>query len=101
HDGKANDDILSPNQRALFGYGNELNTKWVTIHDTETDPPKAFDANALAKAAGGTPFKRPENGQFRPGSSFKEFYFTATGDTNILPQAGQEYGCFGGVVRLT
>ena len=29
-----------------------------------------FNANALAKATGGTPFKRPENGVFRPGSKF-------------------------------
>ncbi|MEJ0011417.1 MAG: alkaline phosphatase PhoX [Bauldia sp.] len=101
NDGKPNDDILSPNQKALFGYGNELNTRWVTIHDTDTDPAKPFDANALAKAAGGTPFKRPENGQFRPGTSFKEFYFTATGDTNTKTEAGAEYGGFGGIFRVT
>ena len=100
HDGQANADILSVNQKALFGYGNELNTKWVTIHDTASDPAKPFDANALAKAAGGTPFKRPENGQFRPGTSFKEFYFTATGDTNAKTEAGAEYGGFGGIFRI-
>ena len=49
----------------------------------------------------GTPFKRPENGQFRPGIGFKEFYFTATGDTNIKTEAGQEYAGFGGIFRLT
>ena len=43
-----------------------------------------FDANALAKPKGGTPFKRPENGVFRPGSGFREFFFTETGDTNAL-----------------
>jgi hypothetical protein len=32
---------------------------------------------------------RPENGVFRPGSSFKEFYFTETGDTNAN---GEENG---------
>ena len=100
HDGKANDDIMSWAQKLLFGYGNEVLTSWVTIHDTDTDPAKPFDANALAKAAGGTPFKRPENGQFRPGSSFKEFYFTATGDTNAKTEAGAEYGGFGGVFRI-
>ena len=41
-------------------------TRWVTIHDTAVDGNTPFDANALAKAKGGTPFKRPENGQFRP-----------------------------------
>jgi hypothetical protein len=100
HDGKANADILSPLQKLLFGYGNELPTRWATIRDSDTDPAEAFDANALAKAGNGTPFKRPENGQFRPGTSFKEFYFTATGDTNAKTEAGAEYGGFGGVFRV-
>lgn len=101
HDGKANDDILAPIQKILYGYGYELPTRWVTIHDSDKDAAGPFDANAAAKAASGTPFKRPENGQFRPGVSFKEFYFTATGDTNIKTEAGQEYGGFGGIFRLT
>jgi Bacterial protein of unknown function (DUF839) len=100
HDGKANDDILSPLQKSLFGYGIELTTRWITIHDSATDGATAFDANALAKAGNGTPFKRPENGQFRPGTGFKEFYFTATGDTNLKTEAGSEYGGFGGIFRL-
>jgi hypothetical protein len=101
HDGKQNDDILAPIQKVLYGYGYELSTRWVTIHDSDTDGPGPFDANGAAKAASGTPFKRPENGQFRPGTSFKEFYFTATGDTNAKTEAGQEYGGFGGVFRIT
>jgi len=36
----------------------------------------------VAKKAGGTPFKRPENGQFKPGTGFKKFFFDETGDTN-------------------
>jgi len=101
HDGKANDDILAPIQAVLYGYNYELSTRWTTIHDTDKDGMEPFDANALAKAAMGTPFKRPENGQFRPGVSFKEFYFTATGDTNIKTEAGEIYGGFGAVLRLT
>ncbi len=101
HDGKANEDILAPMQKTLYSYGFELSTRWVTIHDSETDAAGPFDANALAKAHDGTPFKRPENGQFRPGTSFKEFYFTVTGDTNIKTEAGQEYGGFGAILRLT
>jgi hypothetical protein len=99
--GKANADIMAPQQKTLFSYGNELNTKWVTVHDSATDPDVPFDANALAKAANGTPFKRPENGQFRPGTDFEEFYFTATGDTNAKTEAGAEYGGFGGIFRIT
>ena len=58
----------------------------------------AFDATTAAKAAGATPLKRPENGAFRPGSDFKEFFFTETGDTSLsstLP------GRFGGVFRIS
>jgi hypothetical protein len=101
HDGKANDDILAPIEAILYGYNYELSTRWVTIHDTDKDGTDPFDANALAKAASGTPFKRPENGEFRPGVSFKEFYFTVTGDTNLKTEAGEAYGGFGAVLRLT
>jgi hypothetical protein len=61
----------------------------------------SFDANAAAKTAGTTPLKRPENGQFRPGTDFKEFYFDATGDTNATSTANAEFGGWGGVYKLT
>ena len=60
-----------------------------------------FDSNALAKSKGGTPFKRPENAQFRPGVGFKEFYFDETGDTNANTEAGSAFGGFGGVFKLS
>src|SRR5205807_1318172 len=59
------------------------------------------DANAAAKTAGATPFKRPENGQFRPGTDFTEFFFDETGDTNLLTEAGNNFGGFGSVQKLT
>ena len=95
-------DILSQNVQDLHTYGNRFRTRWVTIHDTGVDGFGSFDANAAAKAAQATPFKRPENGVFRPaiGLRFSEFYFTETGDTNNLSQAGQAHGAFGGVFRL-
>jgi hypothetical protein len=81
----------NPDQNELHAYGNVLKTKWVTIHDTESTvtlpslPSAPWpNANAAAKAAHATPFKRPENGVFRPGTKFAEFYFAATGDTNAL-----------------
>lgn len=79
----------------LHTYGTSFKTKWVTVH---SGAPTAFDATAAAKAAGATPLKRPENGVFRPGTDFKEFYFTETGDTtttSTLP------GAYGGVFRLS
>jgi hypothetical protein len=94
--------IFTDDQKDLGSYGKVFDTNWVTIHDTATDTSgQGFDANALAKAAGATPFKRPENGVFRPGTNFKEFYFTATGDTNAASDANAAYGGWGGLYQLT
>ncbi len=93
--------ILSQDQKDLATYGKVFLTTWVTIHDTATDGPGPFDSNALAKAALATPFKRPENGQFRPNSNFTEFVFDSTGDTNASTQAGSTFGGFGAVFRLS
>ncbi len=94
-------DIMSEGMKELHAYGTTLNTAWIVLHDTDTDGMEPFDANALAKAKGATPLKRPENGQFRPGSDFKEFVFDETGDTDTRSEAGAEYGGFGAVLRLT
>ena len=64
---------------------------------------RPFDANAMAKAAGATPFKRPENGQFQPGSHFRTFFFVITGDTDNV--AGTDpvlaaRGAWGGIFRV-
>lgn len=101
HDGQADADIKSDDTRDLHNYGHEFKTRWVTIHDTATDGSTPFDANALAKAKAATPFKRPENGQFRPSSRFTQFYFDETGDTNADTEAGAAFGGFGGVQKLT
>jgi Bacterial protein of unknown function (DUF839) len=81
-------------------YGRGFATRWVTIHDTATGGTVPFDANAAAKAARATPFKRPENGQFRPGTGFGEFYFTETGDTNADSPFNAGKGGWGAVFRL-
>ena len=86
-------DPTSSDIAALHTYGNVFRTRWVDIHSG----PGAFDATASAVAADATPFKRPENGVFRPGTGFRQFYFTETGDTSTsstLP------GAYGGVFRL-
>ena len=92
-------DITSQDQKDLHTYGLHFNTRWVTIHDTAVQGFTPFDSNALAKAAGGTPFKRPENGQFRPGTNFSEFFFDSTGDTNALTEAAA-FGGLGALFRL-
>jgi uncharacterized protein DUF839 len=92
---------LTQDVKDLHTYGNVFATKWVTIHDTDTDGMAVFNANALAKARQATPFKRPENGQFRPGSHFHEFFFDETGDTSATSTAIPDFGGFGGVMKLT
>ena len=93
---------FSDDTKDLHTYGLSFGTKWVTIHDTATDPGgTGFDANALAKAAKATPFKRPENGQFRPGTGFREFYFDETGDTNADSTANNGFGGWGSVLKLS
>jgi hypothetical protein len=95
-------DTLSSDVRDLHTYGKVFDTKWITIHDTDNDGNATpFDSNALAKSKGGTPFKRPENAQFRPGVGFKELYFDETGDTNANTEAGSAFGGFGGVFKLS
>jgi len=93
--------VFTDDEKDLHTYGDTFTAKFVTIHDTALDGTAAFDANALAKAAGGTPFKRPENGQFQPGTGFKTFFFDETGDTNANTSAGSAFGGFGGIQQLT
>ena len=100
HPGQADADIINDDQRDLHTYGKSLPTRWITIHDTAADGAAPFDANALAKVKGGTPFRRPENGQFRPGTSFTEFFFDETGDTDIRTQAAA-FGGFGSIFKVT
>lgn len=87
--------------KQLHTYGTSFSTKWVTIHDTSTDGDSPFCATTAAAGANATAFKRPENGVFRPGRDFREFYFSETGDTNTQSPANQQYGGWGGVFRLS
>jgi len=96
-------DVLSDNQLRLHTLGASWPVQWVTIHDTQINGTDPFDANALAKAAGATPFKRPENGQFQPNSHFRTFFFTITGDTDnragVQPELAAR-GSWGGIFRV-
>jgi hypothetical protein len=96
-------DVLSNNQLLLHTVGASWPVHWVTVHDTAINGTASFDANTAAKAAGATPFKRPENGQFQPGSKFQTFFFDITGDTDfragIQPQLAAR-GTWGGIFRV-
>jgi hypothetical protein len=100
--------LNNPDQVALHTYGNTFKTKWVTIHDTAIDGATPFNANTLAKTPlpthpgnVGTPFKRPENGLFRPDSDFKQFFFAETGDTNANSPENDGAGGWGSIMKLT
>jgi hypothetical protein len=80
-------DVFSDAQLKLHTPGSFWPVRWITVHDTGvldsgSPQPSAFDANRAAKDAGATPFKRPENAQFLPGSGFRTLFFDPTGDTN-------------------
>ena len=96
-------DTLSENQLKLHTLGTSYPVMWVTVHDTAVDGTDPFDANALAKAASATPFKRPENGQFQPGTKFLTFFFDITGDTDANAGNDPELaarGAWGGIFRV-
>jgi len=93
--------LNSPDQLALHTYGKSFETRWVTIHDTAVDGNAPFVAIDLAKAAGATPFKRPENGLFQPGSHFTKFFFAETGDTNATSPENGAAGGWGSIMELS
>jgi Alkaline phosphatase PhoX len=93
--------LNNPDQVALHTYGRSFQTRWVTVHDTATDGTAPFDANVAAKAAHATPFKRPENGQFQPGTGFGAFFFDETGDTDATSPENASAGGWGSIMRLT
>jgi len=76
-------DVWSQKQVQLHS-GTSFPAKWVLIHDTATDGKAPFDCKIAARRADATPFKRPENGTFRPDGTFRNFVFATTGDTNNL-----------------
>jgi hypothetical protein len=92
--------LNAPDQIALRTYGASFRTKWVVVHDTAVDGTASFNANTAAKAAHATPFKRPENGQFRPDSRFREFFFDETGDTDATSRNATAGG-WGSIFQLT
>jgi hypothetical protein len=96
-------DAFSDNQLKLHTVGTHWPVKWITIHDTAVDGTADFDANLAARTAGATPFKRPENAQFLPGSGFQTFFFCPTGDTDT--SAGNQAalaarGAWGSIFRV-
>jgi hypothetical protein len=102
-DQSAFNDTWSPKQVELHS-GASFPTKWVTVHDTATDGTSDFNCNLVARAAGATPFKRPENGVFNPDGSFRNFVFATTGDTDNRSGSVDglaQRGAWGGLFQLS
>jgi hypothetical protein len=93
--------VNSPDQLALHTYGKSFETRWVTVHDTAINGSEPFQALPLAREKEGTPFKRPENGVFQPGSHFTKFFFDETGDTNAEGVENANAGGWGSIFELT
>lgn len=93
--------LNSTDQLALHTYGSSFRTRWVTLHDTALDGATPFNANTAATAHDATPFKRPENGVFRPDASFTQFFFDETGDTNATSVENDTAGGWGSLWKLT
>jgi hypothetical protein len=96
-------DAFSDNQLKLHTPGTSWPVRWVTVHDTAVQGSAPFNANTAAKAAGATPFKRPENGVFQPDSKFQSFFFDITGDTDAIAgnvPALAARGSWGGIFRI-
>ena len=94
------DDTYGADMKALHS-GSSHDVKWVTVHDTDVDGTAVFNANAAAKAACATPFKRPETLQFVPGTKFASIVFDETGDTDKA--AGDDpnaAGAWGAILRV-
>lgn len=95
-------DTFSTNQLKLHTLGTSYSARWVTIHDTAVST-ASFNANTAAKNALATPFKRPENIAFLPGSGFNTFFFDPTGDTDITSGSQPELearGAYGSIFRV-
>lgn len=96
-------DIFNDAQLKLHTPGTTYRIRWVTVHDTAVDGFDPFDSNVAAKAALATPFKRPENLQFLPGSRYRTFFFCPTGDTSSLSGSVPDLaarGAWGSIFRV-
>jgi len=96
-------DITAPAQLKLHTLGTSWPIKWITIHESHAGDTAPFVATTAAKAAGATPFKRPENLAWLPRSDFRTFFFSPTGDTDAptgqVPQLAAR-GAWGSLFRV-
>jgi hypothetical protein len=96
-------DAWALDQADLHTPGTAYNVDWVLVHHADSGDTTPYNANAEAKAAGATPLKRPENLAFLPGTNWRSFVFTPTGDTSKtagdVPEALKR-GAYGALFRV-
>lgn len=96
-------DVWANDQKDLHTPGTVYSADWVPVHVADPGDTAPYNANGEARAAGATPFKRPENLAFLPGTNWHSFVFTPTGDTSKT--AGdvaelQKRGAYGSLFRV-
>jgi hypothetical protein len=98
----ANNDavITDAGLRSLHSYDRTFTARWVTCQVVPAGGmPAPYDANTACYNALATPFRRPENAVYRPGTQFKEIWFSDTGDTDRRSEANA-YGGYGSIFRF-
>jgi Alkaline phosphatase PhoX len=100
-DGANNDPVITDiGLRSLHNYGRTFSARWITCQVVPAGGmPSSYDANAACYNAFATPFRRPENAVYRPGTQFQEIWFSDTGDTDRRSEANP-YGGYGSIFRF-
>ena len=96
-------DILADAQKKLYSTGSRWPFKWMTIREIPPNAAQSYNATHAARNAGATPFKRPENMAWLPNSGFRTFFFSVTGDNQIIPGMEPELaarGAWGAIFRV-
>lgn len=99
--GANNDPVITDaGLRSLHSYGRTFAARWVTCQVVPAGGmPAPYDANTACYNAYATPFRRPENAVYRPGTQFQEIWFSDTGDTDRRSEENA-HGGYGSIFRF-
>ncbi len=101
HDGKANDDILSPAQTLMYGYGNELRHQVGHAPRHRRRRQQALRRQRARQGGRRHAVQAAGKRQFRPGTKFKRVLFHRHRRHQPKTEAGEIYGGFGGIFKIT
>lgn len=103
HANDPDSDIIAEAQKKLHAPGSRWPFRWVTIREIPPQGALPYNATQAARDAGATPFNRPENMAWLPGSDFRTFFFSETGNTQMEPGMLPELatrGAWGAIFRI-